>query len=250
MSLLRRTLNKKYCSIFNITLCSVESRSYVHVLPKLTLQPLQSCCSHPRFNHGPPKCWQCDFPHKSELFCSKCKALQKLPQEMNYFDIIGVEKSFDIDVNTVKQKYKKLQGLLHPDKYGQKSEAEKQISENLSALINKAYSTLLDPMTRGFYMLKLQGITLSDETNSSDPEFLMEVMEKNEEIEEASKDKDEVFKFLEENRAKILSLTKNISDAFHNNDIDQAQRQLIKLKYYISIESRLKNLKQSLGIVE
>ena len=78
-----------------------------------------------RYSDCPPKCWQCDYPQKSELFCSKCKAVQKLPGDLNYFDIIGVPKDFDVNLNDVQIKYRQLQNLLHPDRFGQKSDVIK-----------------------------------------------------------------------------------------------------------------------------
>jgi len=247
-----RTLSIFWRKEFVCSFINVNQHSRIHSLSK------QRCKVTPIVQRGwlshqsdcPSKCWQCDFPHKSELFCSKCKALQKLPKDLNYFDIIGVKKDFDIAHDQVQQKYKQLQTLLHPDKFGQKSEEEKEISENLSSLVNKAYSTLINPLDRGLYILKLHNVSIPEETTSLEPEFLMEIMEINEQIEEASEDKGKTLELLKINRSVLDSLTKQISQSFHNENIDEAKRLLIKMKYYISIENRLKQLKQSLGIVE
>lgn len=60
---------------------------------------------------------------------------------------------------------------------------EKAISEEYSSLINKAYSTLLNPMDRGIYMLRLSGKCIEEDAMSSDAMLLMKVMELNEELE-------------------------------------------------------------------
>ena len=52
-----------------------------------------------------------------------------------------------------------LQRLLHPDKFSVKSALEREISENNSSLLNKAYFTLLKSLNRGLYMLELEGMT-------------------------------------------------------------------------------------------
>jgi len=60
---------------------------------------------------------------KSELFCAKCKVLQELPQNLTYFDIIGIKEDYDVTNEEIQKKYKELQKMLHPDKFGNKSEA-------------------------------------------------------------------------------------------------------------------------------
>lgn len=56
------------------------------------------------------------------------------------------------------------------------------MSSEWSSLINKAYKTLQTPLDRGEYLLELHGITLPEDNTINDPEFLMEMMEKNEEV--------------------------------------------------------------------
>lgn len=196
------------------------------------------------------KCWNCKFPYKSELFCSKCKSLQEMPEDLTYFDIIGVKKDFDVDKDDLQRKYRQMQNRLHPDKFSNTTEEEKQISEKLSSLINKAYYTLSHPLQRGIYLLKLNNISLPESTTNVDPEFLMDILEKNEEIETASKDEKTAIKLIVENRKTLADLTKNVSEAFKRQDNETAKQLLIKMRYYTSIENRLKKIKQDIGIVE
>lgn len=98
------------------------SKSQPHIFTKCENNSIFQCEKFSQSSDTPPKCWQCNFPHKSDLFCSKCKALQKLPQDLDYFDIIGIEKSFNVSKQELQKKYRQLQVLLHPDKYGQKSD--------------------------------------------------------------------------------------------------------------------------------
>lgn len=74
---------------------------------------------------SPLKCWNCNFVYKSDLFCSKCKVLQEPPENLTYFDIIGIAKSYDINITEIQKKYKDLQKVLHPDKFSTKSEVSK-----------------------------------------------------------------------------------------------------------------------------
>jgi len=219
-----------------------SSRTAVH--PTILLGALRFC------SDSPPKCWNCDYMYKSELFCSKCKALQGLPQNLNYFDIMGIKRDYNVENEEIHRKYRELQKMLHPDKFGNKSEKERQISENLSSLINKAYSTLAHPLKRGMYMLQLKGISIPEGTTSLNPEFLIEIMERNEEIENAIKDNDKVLKLAKESKELLNTMSKQVAQAFDKEDIETATRILIKMKYYDTIDNKLKKLKHDLGIVE
>jgi hypothetical protein len=95
-----------------------------HASSKNTIQPTIQSMGALRFcSDSLPKCWNCDYKYKSELFCSKCKVLQELPQNLNYFDIIGIKKNYNVVNEEIHRKYKELQKMLHPDKFGNKSEA-------------------------------------------------------------------------------------------------------------------------------
>jgi DnaJ-domain-containing protein 1 len=63
-----------------------------------------------------------------------------------------------------------------------RTQTEQTLSADWSSLINKAYKTLLTPLERGEYLMKLQGIELPSENSSLDKSFLIEMMEKNEEV--------------------------------------------------------------------
>lgn len=85
-------------------------------------------CSDNVGTHCSPKCWNCDYVYKSELFCSKCKALQELPQNLNYFDIMGIKRDYNVINEEIHKKYRELQKMLHPDRFGNKSEVSVNIT--------------------------------------------------------------------------------------------------------------------------
>lgn len=63
-----------------------------------------------------------------------------------------------------------------------RSDIEKQISAEYSSLVNKAYKTLQTPINRAIHLLRLNNETISEDNKSDNPEFLMEMMELNEEV--------------------------------------------------------------------
>ncbi|XP_059487698.1 iron-sulfur cluster co-chaperone protein HscB isoform X2 [Neocloeon triangulifer] len=227
------------------------SLSLLPLLSKLifpeTLAP--SSRSRAIFKASKITCWQCgaDKP-LDNFFCKKCSALQEPDHTSSYFDVLGVEKKFDLKTAELTKKFRSLQSLVHPDKYGRKSENEKENSENHSALLNQAYKTLLKPMDRGLYLLKLEGLSIEEGTVQMDSEFLMEIMELNEELESASSS-EAVLKLAEANNKVINQYTKDIDAAFEEKNLEKAKQLLTKMKYYSSFEEKIKELKRNLGIV-
>lgn len=55
-------------------------------------------------------------------------------------------------------------------------------------------------------MLQLKGISIPEGTTNLNPEFLMEIMERNEEIENAADDRDQVLKLAKESKELLDSL--------------------------------------------
>lgn len=127
------------------------------------------------------------------LSCTSCSTLQPLPSELNAYELLGLQEDqignngWDIDLNELKSIWRKRMALSHPDRMGSKSEKEQQIAAQQSAMINKAYETLREPLQRAHLLLeKFQSSIPSEAESLEDPEVLMEVMELREELEEAS----------------------------------------------------------------
>lgn len=57
-------------------------------------------------------------------------------------------------------------------------------------------------------MLQLKGISIPEGTTSLNPEFLIEIMERNEEIENAIEDKDKILKLAKESKELLDTMSK------------------------------------------
>ena len=69
------------------------------------------------------RCWRCNSNHDiSSLFCLKCNSLQHPTTGNTYFQIIGVKQKYSIDLKELTNKFRKLQSLLHPDKFSNKDD--------------------------------------------------------------------------------------------------------------------------------
>lgn len=66
-------------------------------------------------------CWKCNFANKSpSIFCGKCNIIQKPVSTTNYFQILGLDEDYKVNLKEISQKYRKMQSFLHPDKYSNK----------------------------------------------------------------------------------------------------------------------------------
>lgn len=64
-------------------------------------------------------CWKCgaQMAEVSPLFCDKCNVIQNPNYGLNYFQVFGIRKEFQIDQKDLAVKFRKMQTLLHPDKF-------------------------------------------------------------------------------------------------------------------------------------
>ena len=109
--------------------------------------------------------------------------MQSLNLKQNYFDLFGIDVGFDIDKSTLRARQQKLQAEFHPDRFVTGSDHEKRLSVQQASWVNEAYQTLLDPVKRSRYLLKLSGVEVKDESETtSDTDFLMEQIELREEL--------------------------------------------------------------------
>ena len=74
---------------------------------------------------------------------------------MTHFQIFHMAQTFDIDEVTLDRTFKKLQMLLHPDRFELKSDTERKISAIQSSLVTQAYQVLRNPHLRAEYLLSL-----------------------------------------------------------------------------------------------
>uniref|UniRef100_A0A8C4ETY2 HscB mitochondrial iron-sulfur cluster cochaperone n=1 Tax=Dicentrarchus labrax TaxID=13489 RepID=A0A8C4ETY2_DICLA len=171
-----------------------------------------------------------------KVSCWNCK--QPLDKTPAFFCMSFCEQNVSRD--HLQKRYLQLQRSLHPDNFSRKSVREQEYSEIQSALVNKAYTTLLKPLSRGLYMLELKGMHIEEGTDSgADSEFLMELMEINEALDEAQTP-EEANKIGRDTKGKLTDLTKEIDDALLKGELQTAKALLAQMKYYANIEEKVK----------
>ncbi|KAG5673387.1 hypothetical protein PVAND_003442 [Polypedilum vanderplanki] len=182
-------------------------------------------------------CWNCQAVNeKTEIFCNSCNSIQKIHPKIDYFDLFGIQKEPRINIKELTKRFRSVQSQIHPDKFSTKTKEEQTLSSEWSSLVNKAYRTLQSPLKRGEYLLSLRGIQLNEEAKTDDNEFLIEMMERNETVEEAET-KDELLSILNELQDKIADLGNKFASSYQSKNYAAAKNYLIKMKYFLSIEN-------------
>src|SRR5262245_26778261 len=139
-------------------------------------------------NAATVRCWRCADTHQLTLFCPACQAIQILSAQIDYFRVLGIPRSPVVDDGALAKRYYDLNRQLHPDLYQTGTVEEREVSLKNTALLNRAYRTLRDPVQRGQYWLELHGERLGKDNNRVPPELaalVFRVQEKLAEVREA-----------------------------------------------------------------
>lgn len=173
-----------------------------------------------------------------------------LPQ--TYYDIFTdtfpdgppPKSPFSPDLKKLRKEFLQLQAKAHPDLA---SSDKKRQAEALSARINEAYKTLVDPLARARYLLLQQGIDVEDESAKlEDNALLMEVMEAREAVDEVE-DEEGLVAIRSENNQRIQESVEALSGLFAKGEMHGAAQEAIKLRYWMNIEESIHGWEKGQG---
>lgn len=155
---------------------------------------------------------------------------------VNYFEALGLEPIFDLDLGQLEQQYFAAQRQYHPDRFIGKSDTERAQAVSQSMLINEAYQALKDPLKRAKHILALNGISVGDEKAAVKPDFalLEEIMELREKVASLNSSNEvKAMDILMETRRDQAFL--DLSKAFSQKDLQKAAQLSIRLGYLLKI---------------
>ena len=104
---------------------------------------------------------------------------------MDYFKLFDLPVGFRVDAKLLRKRFFEKSREAHPDHFVNSSSDEQEGVLQSAADLNAAFKTLSSPDLTIQYLLMKKGLLTPDEKFTLPPDFLMEVMELNEELSEA-----------------------------------------------------------------
>jgi len=170
------------------------------------------------------------------------------PQDIltsNFFELFDLPVSYDVDLNKIQQHYMTLQMQVHPDKFANGSDQEKRLSMQQTSWLNEAQATLKDDVLRASYLLKLKGLDINLENETTvDMDFLMQQLEMRERLEKIKQDSinpgetdssiaqlDELDAMRKAVKQTSMEMMAAFSQSYQTDKFDEAREWISKLQF-------------------
>ena len=154
---------------------------------------------------------------------------------MTYFELFNIPISLLVDASSNKKRFYELSRKYHPDFFSNASSEEQEDALEMSALLNKALKVLSNRDETIKYVLQLKGLLEEDEKYQLPNDFLMDVMDINEQLMDAKMDGDE--EQLQASKQQIANLQKEIYEPVKNivenyQEGVTSEKELLQVKKY------------------
>jgi molecular chaperone HscB len=168
---------------------------------------------------------------------------------MTYFELFNIPVQLRIDKDSLNSKFFELSRKYHPDYFiNNGSEAQSEALEK-SALLNKAFKTFQNPDETIKYVLQLKGLLEEEEKYELPAEFLMEVLEINEQLmdaddkEIASNIKSKIQNLQMESYEPVKEIVEHYQEGVTTEkELLQVKEYYYKKKYLLRIQQQLNGM--------
>ena len=156
---------------------------------------------------------------------------------MNYFELFDIPVSLKVDKSQLAKKYFELQKRYHPDFFTQADEEGQAAALEKSSSINKALKLLQNQDETIKYVLELKGLLSADAKYQLPPDFLMEMMDLNENL---SADSTTLILEIETDLYdEVKDIIEGYNDSTSNEALQKVKAYYFKKKYVQRILERL-----------
>jgi len=166
---------------------------------------------------------------------------------MDYFAFLGIPRAFFPDEGRIRATYLANSRQWHPDAHTRGLEGSRDKAEELSGINNQAFTTLMHFDRRLEHLLALEGFLPEEGQAQLPQDFLMEMMEVNEELMELTMEDDpekrrEITRRLEEMERELLEAVRPIMvgyDLDGSGDLKAVRDYLLKRRYFQRLGRRV-----------
>lgn len=157
----------------------------------------------------------------------------------DFFELLGVDRRFAVDVAELERNYRERSKEVHPDRHVGKDAAERVKALQATMRLNEAIAALKRPASRAEYLLSLYGVSIGD-NERIEPALIMEILDAREELAEAKvledQDKlDELEEDMQDRRdatlERIAALYGELAEPPSPDQLEAVKRQVILLRY-------------------
>jgi molecular chaperone HscB len=166
---------------------------------------------------------------------------------MNYFELFDIPVQLKLDRASLASKFFELSRQYHPDYFIHKEPDEQAEALEKSALLNKAYKTFQNPDETIKYVLQLKGLLEEEEKYTLPNDFLMNVLEINEQLMDTADSpelKNKLKTSIANLQAEIYEPVKEIVE--HYQEGHTSEKELLQVKEYYFKKKYLHRIQQQL----
>ena len=163
----------------------------------------------------------------------------------NHFEVFNLAVSYDLDMEDLSRRYRKVQARVHPDKFVNATDYERRLSLQWASKVNAAYQTLSSDLSRAIYILEIRGVVIQE--NPRLPEdFLIEQIERREALDEIPQNScslGALAAFREEIDTCIKDYFKEFSESYLTK-LGLAEMLIYKLQFFTKLRRQVNEIEE------
>lgn len=165
---------------------------------------------------------------------------------MNYFELFGIPPQFEINTQRLKPTFIALSRKYHPDFHTDKDEISLDQTMELSAAVNRGWQVFCNPLATLKYVLEINGKIKEEENAALSTDFLMEMMELNEQLTEGNQS--EISVVQEKLKQYENDLYNGVKNLLSNSPSTTSDTDFKKIKEYYHQRKYLERIQERIQI--